>query len=306
MALATVPAPSMLAKIMFKDDSGGTYKTQPFLSETLTHVKEVISGQGIRGKRSHEEKMNVGGLRRNGGTITFNPNRLQLEDWLPYITGSAENVDDYVLAEAIKKTLYVEIWRDQGGETFSAGAVSRAVLSGSAGGLLQLALDLIFKSRADLASETADSLHAGLPYPYSGAVLTINSQAYRISEFSLTIDNKVATDHFNNSTEIQELYPSGFREVLLDFSVPYSAEGESLAALAMAESSGELTNYEATLVITAPDSHLVTLTIPELQLLTCHPNVSGPDGEISAKVTSQAYATTTGNDELKFTVADAV
>jgi len=305
MALGTTPVMGHEARMMFKDDSGGTYATQPFLSESLTHVVDRISNNGIRGTRTEEEKMSVSGLEHNGGTINFNPNRLQLEDWLPFITGSAEAADVYALAETIKKTLYVEIWRGSGGGTYSAGAVSRATFRGSTGGLLELELDLIFKNWADLASATAHALDAGLPYQFSGFVLTIGAQTFHITEFELVIDNMVTDDQFYNAVTLGELSTQG-RVVTLDFTAAYSAEGESLTALTMAAAAGELTDLAVTLVCTAPDSHTLTFTIGRLQLETHEEPVTGPDGEILIRSHGVCLGSTTRNDELSITVADAV
>lgn len=280
---------------------------QPFTSESLQHVVERLDNSGIRGTRSLEEKMSVSGPTRNGGSLSIIPNRLQLEDWLPFIMGLPEVSDEYKLTEAIKDTLAVKVWRGSGGDDFGSGAVNRATFRGTAGGLLEIELDLLFQSWSDLAADPADSLDAGLPYAYSGFVFTWDTggtpKAYRIKEFELTIDHMLADDHRNNAVDVQE-FPTGGREVRLAVVMPYSAASEALKAKVMEASAGELIDYGITLVCTAPDSHTLTITAGRALIETGHANVGSKEAETDVRFEMLLQASTTRNDELVIKVED--
>jgi hypothetical protein len=298
MTLATIPQMDWAAKLMMKNDTGGTFKTQPIISETLSYTQERLDNNGLRGTRTLEEKMSVGGLKKIRGGMNFSPNKIQLNAWLPFITGAT----DGALAETVKGTLYVECWRGTGGGTFGPGAVNSAIFKGSSGKLLELDLDLIFKSWADLASPTQQNLDAGLPCAFSGFVLTNTTaaQAYHMKDFEVKIDHQILDDYYVNSVDLAELVAKA-RIITLDFTVPYSAEGESITALTIAATTGELNHYNVTLVGTMPDGSTITFIFPKLMFLEATPNASGK--EIDLKVKAQAFGTTARNDEMTITVS---
>ena len=86
-------------------------------------------------------------------------------------------------------------------------SVSRAVISGSKGGMLKLVLDVVGQSETTSApgSPAWPTISADVtgPYIFSGdTLLTINSAARPIAEFELTVDNHLIADRFLNSITI--------------------------------------------------------------------------------------------------------
>ncbi len=209
----------------------------------------------------------------------------------------------YNLTEAIRDTLDAEIHRAKGGDTLTNGAVSKMTMSGAQGGMLQMALDLLFRNWADLDTATATNRLSGVPYAYSGLVFTYDGTAFRMRSFELVLDNFASDDHRNNSADLQEIVPKD-RQVLLTGILPYSTDNEALIAQAMAKVSGVVDRDAATLVFTAPDGHTVSFSLPQLELTDARAVTTAKDGEDDLSIEARAAATSAFNDEFSVTVTD--
>jgi hypothetical protein len=175
--------------------------------------------------------------------------------------------------------------------------VKTASFKSAQGGLLGLDLDLAFRTAADLAAATAQSMLAGLPFTHAGLVLTIDSVATRTKDLTIKVDNAVKDDHRYNSNDVQE-FPTGDRIITLEATVPWSETNEALIAKVMKATTGELINLACTAVYTNPDTKTLTFTMAKLQLDTEQRNVGGKDNPTELKIVGQALATTTRNDEM--------
>lgn len=302
MALATVPLMPWGSKLMVKKAVGGTYKTVKFVSEAIKKEIARLDALGIRGTRTDEEKMSVAGATSYGGPLSLVPNKLELEQFLTHILGGTETGGHaWALAEALVDDLYLEIWRGAGGGTFANGAVNKATFKSSQAGLLTLDLDLLFRTWADAASATAQSMLAGLPYTHAGLVLQLNSVAYRCKEFQMVIDNMLKDDHRNNSQDVQE-FPTQGRKILFSAVLAASAATEDFEQYVMKSTTGELNNYALSAVYTNPDGSTMTIAAPKVQWTKDENFVSGND-QLDIKIDGQALGSTTRNDELTVTMS---
>jgi hypothetical protein len=302
MALATVPLMPWGAKLMVKKAVGGTYKTVKFVSEGIKKEIARLDAMGLRGTRSLEEKMSVAGPSGYGGPLSLVPNQLELEQFLTHILGGTESGGHaWAPTEALVDDLYLEVWRGAGGVTFANGAVNKATFKSGQGGLLTLDLDLLFRTAADAASATAQSMLAGLPYTHAGLVLQLNSVAYRCKELTMVIDNMLKDDHRNNSQDVQE-FPTQGRKIAFSAILPASAATEDIEQYGMKTTTGELNNYALSAVYTNPDSKTMTIAAPKVQWTKDENFVSGTD-QLDIKIDGEALASTTRNDELTVTMS---
>lgn len=232
-----------------------------------------------------------------GGTITASTN-YAAADVTIQVTLKLIN---YLLTEAVKDTLDVEIWRESGGDRIYNGAASKGTFTMASGGVLQLALDLIFRNWATVTAATAENLKAGIPYPFSTCAIVIDGDTYRVKSAEITVDNMVKNDHINNGVELQEL-PTGGRKVDVKFTLAYSATNHALIAKRMATSHGNILTYAATLTFTAGNGHVLIFSMPYLEIRKAIPTTGGKDGETDLAVECVALASTTRNDEIAISV----
>lgn len=302
MALATVPIMGASGKLMVKKAVGGTWKTVRFVTEGLRCRKDRLKSDGIRGTRSQEEAMSAEGPSHNGGPLSMIPNQLEMEQFLTHILGGTEVGNAWALAEALVDDLYVERWDGAGGHTFANGCAKTATWRSTQGGLLRLDLDLAFRTAADLAAATAQSMLAGLPYTHAGLVLTLGGVAYRCKDLMIKVDNAVKDDHRNNSNDLQE-FPTGDRIVTVEATLPYSAATEDFIQYVMKTTTGECIDLAATAVYTNPDTKTCTFSFPRLQVDTEERNIGGKDTPTDLKIVGQALASATRNDEMTVTMS---
>jgi hypothetical protein len=249
-----------------------------FDSESIAKRGVIVDRDGLRGTRSHQSDDTRVGPYTVGGTIVLRPTPEDLAIWFPRILGADASGTTYALAETIPG------WSmsvDRVTKVFSyvGCKVNRATFTGSKGGMLTLALDVIaqkegaidagvFTEGAPQAAGSFPTLTAGItqPYMFQDLVLTLASSAREVEDFELVIDNALVGERFFNSTTIRDL-PPGDRLVTLRTSHDYDSTNAALYGQALAGAAGTLVFTNA--------NYSTTFTFGTLQVPAESPTVGG-------------------------------
>ena len=173
-----------------------------FLSESVALSENFIDTAGIRGTRSHTAERVRRGTRQVGGSITMTPNAVELDSLLPWILGTAESTDSFVLGESLLAR-YVSVDRETKVFLYDNCYVSSATFSASEGSPLQCTVNLMGIDETVNNSGTQPSFTLNVatgPFMMSDCVLTVGGTGYSFGSFELTIDNGLEAKFFNSVT----------------------------------------------------------------------------------------------------------
>ena len=261
------------------DAEGIDTSSEPFefVSEDVRKIGLHIERAGIRGTRSHDAADVRDGPYSVAGTIVMEPTPAELAIWLPRILGAAADGNTYALAETVPDFVLC-IDRISKVFTYTGCKVNRCVFSGSAGGMLQMALEIVGKTEAAVGaagSFPALTIVEGSSYIFSDVVLTLTS-ARGIANFDLTIDNHLIADRFLNAVTLAEI-PEGDRTITLRAMPAYDTDNTDLYGQAVAGAAG-------TLIFEIATVYRTTFTFAKLQAPPESPVVGGK-GEIMLPLT---------------------
>jgi hypothetical protein len=260
----------------------GSYtEAYEFRSEGLRATREIVESKGIRGTRSEPIERTRDGLIRVAGSIALHATPSMLDLVLPRIMGAAESTDVFAVAETLPE---FDVLIDRVARRFVYGAckVSRATFRASAGGALEL--DLEINGKTETVSATAfPSITAPTdpPYIWSDAVCTVEGSARIVTQWELTIDNQLEA-RFSNSQNATSIHTQG-RVVTVSMTVPYTSDEIDLYGIAASGASG------ATFVLTNGGRSL-TFTVGALMVADSSPVVGGP-GEVLLQLSGTAKST---------------
>lgn len=283
--------PGALARIYIEPGSpnytwDSNSETIEFLRESLTKNGTIIDSNAQRGTRSHHSAATRPGTYEVGGSIVTNPNPAMLDLWLPRILGAAESNDSFVLAETPAADFGVLV--DSVTETFeyTSCRVNRAIFRGSAGGLVELELEIFGKTEVVGTNAPSVSISVAsnaVPYTFSEGVLTLASSTREMMNFELIIDN-VIDRRFTNSNTATSLRPQD-RIVTLRTTNPWNADTSALYEQANAGAAG-------TLVFTNGNMS-TTFTFATLQVPAQSPQVGGKQEiPLTLEMTARMSSTT--------------
>lgn len=278
MADASMGHQSRLSMAATGTAIGSYTEAYEFRSEALRAAREIVESKGIRGTRSEPIERTRDGLLRVSGTVNFHATGSMLDLVLPRIMGAAESSDVFAVAETLPS---FDVLIDRVAKRFVYGGckVGRAVFRASAGGALELDLDITGKT--ETVSATAfPSITAPTdpPYIWSDAVCTIEGTARTVTQWELTIDNQINA-RFSNSQTATDIHTQG-RVVTVSLTVPYTSDEVDLYGIGASGASA------ATFVLTNGNRSL-TFSIPALMIADSSPPVSGP-GEILLQLSGTA------------------
>jgi hypothetical protein len=260
----------------------GSYtEAYEFRSEGLRATREIVESKGIRGTRSEPIERTRDGIYRVGGTVGFHATGSMLDLVLPRIMGAAESTDVFAVAETLPE---FDVLIDRVARRFVYGGckVSRATFRASAGGALELDLDI--NGKTETVSATAfPSITAPTDplYIWSDAVCTVEGSARIVTQWELTIDNQLET-RFSNSQTATSVHTQG-RVVTVSMTVPYTSDEIDLYGINASGASG------ATFVLTN-GGRALTFTVGALMVADSSPVVGGP-GEILLQLSGTAKST---------------
>jgi len=243
--------------------------TQPFVfvSESVRKRGSIVAREGIRGSRSHTSEDTRVGPYTVSGTLTLEPTPEDLAIWLPRILGAAASGTTYALAETLPEFV---LSVDRGAKvfTYSGCKVGKATFGGAEGSLLRLTMDIVGKTESVANSGTFPSLTLAStqPYIFSDLTLTLQSAAREVKQFELSIDNRLVTDRFMNSTTLTDV-AEGDRIITLATTHAWSAANIDLYDQALAGSSGTLSLANA--------GYATTFSFAALQCPAASPIVAG-------------------------------
>jgi hypothetical protein len=288
------------AKWFVKDGTGdvdfqtATVERWEFVSETMAKTATILDGNGTRGTRSPSVERLRDGTYSIAGTITVNPSPNFLELWFHRIMGAGSG-GSFTLAETLDGAgIPFACLFDRGGSAFEYTdlKVARATFSGTSGGLIDLALDLVGKTELlddeslPIAGEPAIPVDPeDAPYVFHEAALSVGSTATSrpINNFTLTIDN-VITPFFRNSQTATDLMES-------DRIITVSADVE-MDATNLSELYGiGATGYASGTLTFTNSAMSTTFTMAKLVPTDVSPTVPGSTSEVTIPLTLRAYKT---------------
>lgn len=214
-----------------------------FESENLVGKAPIIPQTGISGSRSHHSIRTRFGLRTVAGTITMFPSPNDLNLLLPRILGANESSDTFALAETLP-AFGVMIDRVTKVFSYSDCYVNKATFSGTAGGKIQLVLDILgtdwsVGNAGTFPALTLAVAAADQPYTMSSdAVFTLAGSARTTKSFELVIDNMLEA-RFSNSVAATSITPKD-RVITLKTVHPYTSGESDLLQQALYGATGTL------------------------------------------------------------------
>jgi hypothetical protein len=171
--------------------------------------------------------------------------------------------------------------------------VSKATFRGSAGGMIELSLDIVGKTEVTGTSYPAISLSTATnarPYMFFESVVTMEAGSRAVEDFELTIDNQIQS-FFRNSQTANTLLETG-RLVTFKCTSPFTST--EMSALYGQEAS------EAAAAITITNGNMSTVaTLGRLQIPDRSPVV---DGQPEIRLVLEGVARgTAGGADISFT-----
>lgn len=265
--------------------SSGSAATQEFIfvSCNVGKTQGLMDAGGIGGgTRSRRAERIATGVSAVSGSVVIQPTPQDLDFLLPWILGTDESANSFVLAEALK--LYgVDISKGDDTYRYSSMAVSSAVFRSEVNQFLTLTLNLV--GIAETAGITFPSIGSSIttkrPYRHHESTFTLGSAARKLKSMELTIDNAVQADFYENASTISDI-ESGDRIITLTADMPFDADHDDLYEIAIA---GISTN---TLVYT-DGTDTLTFTLGNLKAATEVLAIPARPGEVRLGKTFQAY-----------------
>lgn len=250
------------------------------VSHTLKRRDTHVRGQGVRGTRSR----NLGRVRLArkdiSGQLVVEPNAAEM-DWLwqavlggtpsAGVTDVANALPEFVASfDAVSKVF-----------SWSGLKVVKAVIAMNSGQPIRWTLDVVGEDEtvANAGTFPAVTFPETNFYVCSDVTLTLAAAARKFRSATLTIDNLIDSDRFNNSTTRNEIAAQD-RMVQLSVSAPYTSDNTDLYAAAIAGAAGTL--------VLADGSATYTIAFANCKLPAEGPELPGK-GEILLPLTVDCY-----------------
>jgi len=213
-------------------DSGAT--PLEFTSESLRRTETIINPQGMAGTRSQRSERSRISQAVVAGSITLPWSPASGAVLLPLILGADASGTTFALAEALQE-FTCQIDRVTKVYTYTDLLVNKATWKGSAGGFVDLTMDLMGVAETEGAAGSAQALTAPLdpPYVFADCVMSFAGTSYTITDFELSVDNKLAS-RFGNSVTATRNSPSDLREVMFKFTSPFGTDEYAMYNTALA------------------------------------------------------------------------
>lgn len=180
---------------------------QDFLHCDIGADETFIDANGLKGTLSPHIARVRQGPRRIHGSLSMQPNVLEMQQILPWILGTAVSGTTYALADTALSR-YVEV--DRAGSSNKASydsvAVNRATFHGGEFQPLGVDLDLLGVDETISGSFPSLSINESTgPWVFTDLALSINSTTVHSKNFNLTIDNHLDADWFLNSLTLSAI-----------------------------------------------------------------------------------------------------
>lgn len=240
--MTDVPAPGALAKLCFDSVAPIDTSSIPFefVSENLRMVQTHVRSEGIRGTRSRKSHRVRIAREQITGSVVMNPSVTEIDWLLPYMLGGSTSLGVTDVADTLGEFVGA-IDRVTKVFTYTGLRVARWSISGSSGQALVLTLDLEGETETvgNAGTFPALTLDTDNFFVFSDITLTLASSARKVQSFTLTMDNALDAERFNNSITRAEIAAMD-RSVTLECSVPYTSDNSDLYDQAVAGAAGSL------------------------------------------------------------------
>ncbi len=278
MADASMGHQSRLSMAAAGTAIGSYTESYEFIGESLRKQQEIVETSGIRGTRSLPIERTRDGIYRVSGGIQFHATPSMLDLILPRIMGANEATDVFAFAETLQT---FDVLLDRVAKRFVYGGckIGRAVFRATAGGPLELDVDILGKTETVYATSFPTiSAPTDPPYVWSDAVCTIEGTARTVTQWELTIDNRLNA-RFANSQSATDIHTEG-RDVTLSLTVPYTSDEVDLYGINTGGASA------ANFVLTN-GNRSITFAVAAFMVPDASPVVGGP-GEILLTLSGSA------------------
>lgn len=197
-------------------------------SESLVETQTIDETGGITGTTEHIAERTRLGRKQCSGSIRLACSPLALDTLLPLIMGGTASGEEYTLADSLPE-FYLMIDRSEKVYTYAGCRVARAVFTGSSGQMIFLDLDIEAETETESSAGSFPELTTPTESPYrmEDGVLTLQSSEREFSEFSLTIENQLDTERFENSLTRIDI-PLLDRVITLSTDHPWSSANTDL------------------------------------------------------------------------------
>ncbi len=267
-----------------------------FVSCGIGKTGTLAVSEGIRGSRSKIQETARKGTYTVGGPLVLEPAPDDLDLLLPWL-GMTENLDVFTLDEAITDR-FVTVDKVAKVATYAECRVNRCVWRANAAGVLTMELDvqgtIETLGNAGTFPDIAATLSDLQPYMHHELVLTLGGTAYPcLPDHAITLDNHLLLDRHYNSQARQNDLPPSDRTVMLECTVPYTADETGLydPSAAIAASS-----------VYTNGNYSVTFSFVQLEAAAEPIPITSKTGEVVLKLTYQALEDhSAGTKELVIT-----
>lgn len=213
--------------------------------ESLAESAAIDETNGNTGTTEHIVERTRAGQRRSSGSIRIAASPTSLTAIMPHILGG-EGLNAGDLADVAPEFVLM-IDRGEDVFTYAGCVISRAVFSGASGGLVYVDLDIEAETETGGGTAPVVATPTDSPWRFEDGVLTLQSSTREFSEFSLTIENQLDTERFENNLTRQYI-PLLDRIITLATNHPWSTANTDLIKQDLAGAGGSLvlTNADVT------------------------------------------------------------
>lgn len=242
------------------------------LPESLKETAEIIETNGMTGTVEHNSERTREGLKRVSGSLKMACSRLMLDALLPYILGTAESSNVFASADSIPEFV-IMIDRIEKVYTYSGCRIAKAKFSGTKGDMLFLDLDIEAETETTGAAGSFPALTVPTEKPYlmADGVLTAVAATRVFESFSLTIENKLNTEQFENGLTRYDI-PMIDRIITLETDHPWITANTELLKQSLAGAAGSLVFTNA-----AAAGDVLTFAMATIQYANVTPTLTGKD-----------------------------
>lgn len=211
-----------------------------FISAGLKRSDTHVRSEGITGTRSQRDDRVRLAQTAVGGPLVFEPSPTEIDWLIEKILGGSTSAGVTDVADTLPEFL-VAIDKITKVYTYAGCRVGRCTIAGNQGQPIRWTLEI----EAETESEAAAGSFPALTLPtdnmfvFSDLTLTLLSTSRKFKSFSLTIDNALAADRYNNSLTRSEI-PAMDRIVSLTVAAPFTSDNSDLYAAAIAGAAGSL------------------------------------------------------------------
>ncbi|QDT94748.1 phage tail tube protein [Gimesia aquarii] len=251
---------------------GSSIALEIILPESLKETAEIIQTSGLTGTVEQNKERTREGLKRISGSVKLACSRLMLDTLLPYICGTAEAANVFILADTIPE-FYLMIDRGAKVFTYSGCRIAKATFSGTKGDFLFLDLEIEAETETvgNAGTYPALTVPTEKPYLFADGILTLQGSTRVFENFSLTIENQLNTELFGNNLTRYDI-PLVNRVITLATDHPWDTDNTDLIKQDLNGAAGTLVFTNSTVV-----TDVLTFAMAAIQYANVSPTLPGKD-----------------------------